>query len=641
MTRFLNPLRWNGRARWFSLSVAVMFLSIYRLRQNAIRAHTPYNHSILIPMALIGGLALIGWLISMLRPNWGAGLLRGLSRLGWVNGLFFAALLAAFPLIYWTDAAKTVLPYFSRLWMFPHLVLIGAVLLKGLRPNTRIEVLLAASALLMGVGYQIISFIPDVRAYPLSLEWSEASRYYNASLYLSPWIYGSSAPLPALHPSRYLMQAVPFILPGLPIWIHRLWQVVLWLGMTWAGGAALARRLKLPNRAWTLGVSAFAFLFWFQGPVYYHLMMCALIVLLGFDRKHFGRTMVVVLIASVWAGISRVNWLPMPGLLAAALYFLEQPVEVKPSWRYLLAPVAWTLAGTALAFVVNRGYIAFSGNPASEFTSSFTSDLLWYRLKPNITYPDGVLISLGIVAVMPLYLLFRKVVLNLRGWHPWRWLGLGAILAVLLGGGIVVSVKIGGGSNLHNLDAFLTMLMVVAAYAVLNRAAPDHPERVRAYAPSWIAWALLLFMPLMTVAASGAWQKLPTPDEYQPELAKLVSTVEKAGQEGEVLFISERQLLTFHQVQGVKLVPEDERVYLMEMAMGNNRPYLDRFLNDLQTHRFKIIVTGSVSMLIQDDTKPFWEENNIWVDRVMKPMMQYYKVKVHLPVIDVDLLTPK
>jgi hypothetical protein len=641
MMRFLNPLRWNGRARWFAISGAVMLLSMYRLRQNAIRAHTAYNHTILIPMAVIGVVALIGWLVSILRPNWGAGVLRGLRKLGWFNAVLFAGLLAAFPLIYWTNAADFVLPYFPRMWMFPHLVLIGAVLLKGLRPNTRIEVLLAASALLMGVGYQIISFIPDVRNYPLSLGWSETSRYYNASLYLSPWIYGSAAPLPALHPTRYLMQAVPFLLPGLPIWVHRLWQVLLWLGLTWGGGAALAYRLKLPSRAWKLGVTAFAFLFFFQGPVYYHLMVCAIAVLLGFDRRHWGRTMTIVLLASVWAGISRVNWYPMPGLLAAALYFLEQPVEVKPSWRYLLAPVSWVLAGTALAVAVNRGYIAISGNPVGEFTSSFTSDLLWYRLKPNTTYPDGILISLGIVAAAPLYLLLRKVVFHLRAWHPWRWLGLGAILAVLLAGGIVVSVKIGGGSNLHNLDAFLVMLLVVAAYAVLDRAVPDHPERVRAYQPSWIAWGVLLFVPLLTVLAAGSWKTLPPAEKYQPELDRLVSTVEKAGANGEVLFITERQLLTFHQVQGVKLVPENERVYLMEMAMGNNLPYLERFVGDLQHHRFAVIVTGVVSTKIQDETYGFNEENNVWVDRVAKPLMEYYKVGVHLPVIGIDLLVPK
>src|SRR5688572_16916014 len=38
---------------------------------------------------------------------------------------------------------------------------------------------------------------------------------------------------------------------------------------------------------------------------------------------------------------------------------------------------------------------------------------------------------------------------------------------------------------------------------------------------------------------------------------------------GEVLFISQRQLLTFGEIEGVDLVPENELVFLMEMAMSN------------------------------------------------------------------------
>ena len=48
-----------------------------------------------------------------------------------------------------------------------------------------------------------------------------------------------------------------------------------------------------------------------------------ILVLWGFDATHFWRNLVLVLVASLWAGISRVNWLPVPGMLAAALYLLE------------------------------------------------------------------------------------------------------------------------------------------------------------------------------------------------------------------------------------------------------------------------------------------------------------------------------
>lgn len=70
-------------------------------------------------------------------------------------------------------------------------------------------------------------------------------------------------------------------------------------------------------------------------------------------------------------------------------------------------------------------------------------------------------------------------------------------------------------------------------------------------------------------------------------------------QPGEVLFISERQLLSFHELQGVRVVPEYEKVFLMEMAMGNNQPYLQRFYMDLVSHRFKAIITDTISTRLQ------------------------------------------
>ena len=46
---------------------------------------------------------------------------------------------------------------------------------------------------------------------------------------------------------------------------------------------------------------------------------------------------------------------------------------------------------------------------------------------------------------------------------------------------------------------------------------------------------------------------------------------------GEILFISERQLLTFDYIEDVNLVPDYEKVFLMEMVMAGNRNYLHDF----------------------------------------------------------------
>ncbi len=179
------------------------------------------------------------------------------------------------------------------------------------------------SALGIGTTFEVTTRL-QISADPFSLGWSEASRYYYASLFFGPKLYGAWFPLPILHPTRYLLQALPFIFTGAPIWVHRLWQSILWLGLTYAGAWALARRIAWRRSSLTLWVTLWLGLFFFQGAVYYHLMLPALLVLLAFDPSRSRRSLAIVVLASMWAGVSRVNWIPVPGMLAAALYALER-----------------------------------------------------------------------------------------------------------------------------------------------------------------------------------------------------------------------------------------------------------------------------------------------------------------------------
>jgi len=58
---------------------------------------------------------------------------------------------------------------------------------------------LATSVLLIAFCAKIATFFPEVSTYPFSLGWSEASRYYYASLFLSKQIYGIDTPPSVLH----------------------------------------------------------------------------------------------------------------------------------------------------------------------------------------------------------------------------------------------------------------------------------------------------------------------------------------------------------------------------------------------------------------------------------------------------------
>lgn len=510
-----------------------------------------------------------------------------------------------------------------------------------------------------GATYKLASYIPDVSSFPFSLGWSEGSRYYYASLWLSKQVYGISLPPSVLHPSRYLLQALPFLIPGGSLWLSRFWQVFLWVGTTTLTSYLLVRRLDLPRQrkplVVLLSMLLWGFLFILQGPIYYHLQVMLILILWLFNKNHPWRNLVVVLVASLWAGISRINWLPVPGMLAAALYLLEAGVGSQRMWKYLLPPSAWVIAGTVVGYASQRAYQAFSGNPSAWFGSSFTSSLLWYRLLPNVTYPLGILLSAFLVSFPIIGLIALRILPRWREFHFIRLLGLGGILAVLFAGGIIVSVKIGGGSNLHNLDAYLALLLVIGSYIYFDRFTPDHPahsindkvsepgqagQLVRTLETVFLACTLAI--PLYFTIAYGG--KLPHYDfqAAQAALDTIDSVTQQVAQKGkEVLFISQRHLLTYNKIQEVPLIANDELVFLMEMAMSDNRDYLDAFQQDISSQRYGMIVSEPLVIQYQGRNHVFGEENDAWVKNVSEPVLCYYEPSMKLDAAGVVLYTPR
>ncbi len=566
-----------------------------------------------------------------------------LASLRKFNLLVFFGLGVLFPYLYLTRAWEMIWPYLPRICAFGILVAVGSVFLKTVWKTRDWVYSIAASVLIYAVLYRISLYVPQVSDYLFSLGWSEASRYYNASLFFSRQIYGQAYPLPTLHPTRYLLQSIPFLIPGLPLWFHRLWQALLWLGLIAATAWLLARRFCPKDRALRWLTTGWAFLFFFQGPVYYHLIVCVLLVVWGFDARRFWRSLFVVAIASVWAGISRINWFPVPGLLATLLYLIEVPKENKALFRYLLPPAGWALMGAGIAFATQRLYILISGNPAEQFSSSFSSDLLWYRLWPNVTYPSGILWALLYVSLPGLLLLLAFLIRTRRSVHPIRWLGVTAILGVFLAGGIVVSVKIGGGSNLHNLDAFLALMAVTVSAVGLGKVQMDRPEKAREFRINPVLIGFMVLVPAWTAILEGApADPLPSRADQQQALQQVQQYVQITREKNEaVLFINQRHLQTFGMVPKVALEPDYEKVFLMEMAMANDQGYLETFYQKLENHAFGLIVTEPLYINIQDRTHAFSEENNVWMDRVVAPILKYYQPVLTLNPFGTQLLVPK
>jgi len=521
-------------------------------------------------------------------------------------------------------------------WMFGILGLAAALTLKMGWKKLSIGTAFLAGFIGEAVVYKTTIILQGVSSNPFALSWQESYRLYYASLLASERLYGMSLPLSMVDFSLNIMNGIPFILGDIPIWAYRLWQVALTLGLAALTGWALVRRLKLESRLWRWLTVGFVLLYLLQeGGVKYNLLMCVLIVLFGFSSRHPWHTLVSVVLASFWAGLSRVNWFPVPAMLGVALYLLEESAKGYRSLaRYLYWPALWTITGIAAAFLANQVMPLLSGSNPFEFESIFDSRLLWYRLLPNPTYSLGVLLAVFLVS-LPLWWICLCAI---GRWHPIRWIGLMVMLMVLFAGGLVVSIKIGGGGDLHNMDAYFVMMGAMAAYIFFQRYKPDYEIGVMSV-PSLIVGLALIF-PIWSAVKTIQPYKSYDHHRVEAALQTLKNEVEQASESGEVLFMYQKQLLTFGYVD-VPLTPGYENVYVLEMAMSHNDAYLTSFYDDLCKHRFSMIVSEVNRNRLLGSAYGFGEENDVWFTFVTLPLLQTYQLNNRIPEGGLELYVPR
>ncbi len=522
-------------------------------------------------------------------------------------------------------------------WFFWILGLAAALVFKISREGVSLGRSLLAALVGQALVLKVFSFLPSITSYPFSLTYSEGSRWYYASLLLAEKIYGHPY-LPAfIDLPLDILNAVPFLVGRLPIWVFRLWSASLSLGMTAAVAVLIVRRLRLPDRLDRGLVAAGCILFFFQqGGIYPHLLLAVVVILVGVSVKRPWLSLVSIFLASLWVGMDRINWYPVPGMLAVALFLSEEAMSGYRTWlRYLFKPAIWLVVGIGAAVLGGLVVIRITGNDSSAVTSALSSPLLWYRLFYNPTYHFGVLPA-AVVVSLPVWLVLAWVMRQGR-WHVLRLLGLLAMLLVLFLGGLVASVKIGGGADLHNLDAYQVMLLLVGVYVYFDRFKGDRPG-----AASPILWPLTTALLLVPIALQGVQLVIPYDRQaVDTALATLEAYAGQASVKGQVLFISQRQLITFGYVKGIELVPEYENATLTEMVMSNDRAYLDHFYRDLAAHRFSLIVVNSLPTMIQGSKHTFGEENDVWVQRVSQPVLCRYETINDLPLLGLQLLIPR
>ena len=205
---------------------------------------------------------------------------------GFILVLFGFSFVWAVRLTFFGNILPQVTPIF---WVFLWASLLQSLGLK-LITGHKWHILFALTVLVQGLIYQTYGHLTIVSDYPFSIGYSEAGRHYYASLFFARSLYETQLPLPFLHPTRYFLMSLPFLFEGLPLWSHRLWQALLWIGLTATSSILLTRRLGL--KGWMqFFVTAWAFLYFLQGAVYYHLHVCVIIILAGVSVRHPWRSL--------------------------------------------------------------------------------------------------------------------------------------------------------------------------------------------------------------------------------------------------------------------------------------------------------------------------------------------------------------
>jgi len=550
------------------------------------------------------------------------------------------------------------------IWLFE--VLFVAALLT--RPSRQIWAWPAVlrALLFSGAAFAAALAMRNVTDYPFSLGWSEGNRLWDYSVLFGRERYIYDKPIAAyLSAGRQWMGGIPFLLPGLTIAQERLWLGLIYILPYLLLGWVLFYRSHSNPR---LGLAAglWAYLFLDQGPIHPPLILAATLVALAWEQP-LPRAFPLLVLAGYYAQVSRWTWMFAPaiwiGMLEIGGVSGQEGHLRHATWKRALSlGLAGLLGGYFLPFLLDlgRGEVSPSLNPAQVGGLVRRQPLLWYRLFPNATYGHGILLGL-LIAVGPLIacLAYRLIT---RGWRLILWQGLALLLPLLafLGVGLVVSAKIGGGGDLHNMDMFLIALLFTAALAWrhggsdwLTRTSPAGAKALALLLLALPAYPSLLSLRPLNFAASLDWVatltdtenpkalgSLPSPAVTQNALRVLNAEVARARAQGEVLFMDQRQLLTFGYVRDVPLVPEYEKKYLMDQALSGNAAYFQEFYADLAARRFALIVSDPLRTPIKDSQYHFGEENNAWVRWVAAPVLCYYEPKITLEEVHVQLLLP-
>jgi hypothetical protein len=488
--------------------------------------------------------------------------------------------------------------------------------------------------------------------YPFSLSWSEGNRFWDYSLLF--WkdhyqIADGSTIAAFLDLGRQSLWGLAFLWKNLTIAGMRAWNTILYflppllLGLLVFKHKKIKFPILLTYEIWT-------YIFLSEGPIYAPLIFCAILVLLAAEIRFFPASLILIALAGYYANMTRFTWIIAPTVWAFLLIYFREKVSL-PKQRNLKSVLA-ALAGLIGGFIlpnflsIQNSPIILEENTSSGILQSITNilrsqDLLWYRLLPSETFPLGILPALFLI-VTPLFIIvsiyIKKEKIQLE--KAEKFYLIASIIGFLLVGS-VVSVKIGGGSNLHNMDMFLiTLLIMISIFWKNGLAEWFHSELKKT---GWVSILVLFLLvyPSIRHIYSVKPLSLPSDEIITNSLASIQDAIDEKKDTGEILFIDQRQLLTFGKIKNVNLIGEYEKKLLMNEALSNNQAYFNLFYGDLKEHRFALIISEPTRIIYQSDENNFGEENDAYVKWVSEPLLCYYEPLETFQEVGVELLVPR
>lgn len=513
----------------------------------------------------------------------------------------------------------------------------------------------------------------NVTNYPFSLGWSEGNRMWDYSILFGRRLYNYPADreiVVLLDIGRKFIGGLPFIFPNITIEVERFWialtVIVPYLLLGLVAFSFVRRELKI----WLLA-TLWVLIFLKQGPIHPPLIFCAIAVALIWQRPLW-IALPLIALTGYAAEQSRFTWLFAPGMWIGMLELSGAVLQNnKLNLNLWFRAITLALAGAAGGYLgpkiaglfMNNSNTGMVFSPAGIAATVSDQPLLWYRLLPNATYGIGILAGL-LMASLPLILILFYLVAT-KKWilNKWQIAAVIAPLSAFLVVGLIVSTKIGGGGDLHNMDMFLIGLVFVVVIA-LKKSGEGWFTNIDVL-PLWvkILFVLTLCLPGLNSLSvirgfnfgeDASWlvTLIDAPSEkalnMYPSQAVIDSALDTVRQEvsltqasnGEVLFMDQRQLLTFGYINDVPLVPEYEKKYLMDEALSSNAAYFEKFYADISAQRFSLIISEPLRTPIKDESYQFGEENNAWVKWVSTPVLCYYEPKITLKEVGVQLLVP-